>query len=169
AAGARYYLRNGAALPVVEPPAARAGGGRAGDRAAAAAVPRHSLGPAPHRHAADPARLRRIGDQLPRMEGQPAGLAPRAAAAPLPPPPDPGHRHRGHRPDRRGARAAVGGGGPVTPPAGRTPAGKEPADDIEYADPGLAPERTELAWTRTAIAFAALGAARLQFPPVLGR
>jgi uncharacterized membrane protein YidH (DUF202 family) len=56
----------------------------------------------------------------------------------------------------------------VSPPAGRTPAGKEPADDIEYADPGLARERTELAWTRTAIAFAALGAAILKYRPVIG-
>src|SRR5262249_60445877 len=150
AAGARYYLRNGAALPVVEPPAARAGGGRAGDRAAAAAVPRHSLGTSPHRHAADPPRLRRVGDQLPRMEGQPAGAAPRAAAAPLPPAPDPGHRHRGHRPDRRGARAAVGGGGPVSPPAGKAPAGGGPADDIEDADPRLASQRAEPARARPA-------------------
>jgi len=56
----------------------------------------------------------------------------------------------------------------VNPPAGRTPAGKEPADDIEYADPGLARERTELAWTRTAIGFAALGAALLRYRPVVG-
>jgi len=56
----------------------------------------------------------------------------------------------------------------VSPPAGKTPAGKEPADDIEYADPGLARERTELAWTRTAIAFAALGAAILKYRPVVG-
>jgi uncharacterized membrane protein YidH (DUF202 family) len=56
----------------------------------------------------------------------------------------------------------------VSPPTGKTPAGEEPADDIEYADPGLARERTELAWTRTAIAFAALGAALLKFRPVVG-
>jgi uncharacterized membrane protein YidH (DUF202 family) len=56
----------------------------------------------------------------------------------------------------------------VNPPAGRTPAGKEPADDIEYADPGLARERTELAWTRTAIGFAALGAALLKYRPLVG-
>jgi len=56
----------------------------------------------------------------------------------------------------------------VNPPAGKTPAGQEPADDIEYADPGLARERTELAWTRTAIGFAALGAAVLKYRPVVG-
>jgi len=56
----------------------------------------------------------------------------------------------------------------VNQPAGPAPAGKEPGDDIEYADPGLARERTELAWTRTAIAFAALGAALLRYRPVVG-
>lgn len=56
----------------------------------------------------------------------------------------------------------------MSPPAGTAPAGQEPPDDIEYADPGLARERTELAWTRTAIAFAALGAALLKYRPVAG-
>jgi len=56
----------------------------------------------------------------------------------------------------------------VSSPAGRTPAGKKPDEDIEYPDPGLARERTELAWTRTAIAFAALGAALLRYHPVVG-
>jgi uncharacterized membrane protein YidH (DUF202 family) len=56
----------------------------------------------------------------------------------------------------------------VSPPTGTTPAGQEPPDDIEYADPGLARERTELAWTRTAIAFAAVGAALLKYRPVAG-
>ncbi|HEY1324538.1 MAG TPA: DUF202 domain-containing protein [Streptosporangiaceae bacterium] len=56
----------------------------------------------------------------------------------------------------------------MSPPARKTPAGQEPADDIEYADPGLARERTELAWTRTAIAFAALGAAILRYRPLVG-
>lgn len=42
------------------------------------------------------------------------------------------------------------------------PAGPEPADDIEDRDPGLVRERTDLAWTRTAISFAALGAAMLR-------
>ena len=37
-----------------------------------------------------------------------------------------------------------------------------PPDDPEFADPGLARERTRLAWSRTAIAFAALGAAVLR-------
>ena len=56
----------------------------------------------------------------------------------------------------------------MNPPTGKTPAGDEPADDIGYADRGLARERTELAWTRTAIAFATLGAALLRYRPVVG-
>ncbi len=43
-----------------------------------------------------------------------------------------------------------------------------PADDIEDADPGLARERTQLAWTRTAISFAALGGAILKSHPIEG-
>jgi uncharacterized membrane protein YidH (DUF202 family) len=42
------------------------------------------------------------------------------------------------------------------------------ADDIEDADPGLAAARTELAWTRTAISFAAVGAALLRSHPAIG-
>jgi len=41
-------------------------------------------------------------------------------------------------------------------------------DDIEDLDPGLARERTELAWTRTAIAFAAPGASVLNKAPPAG-
>jgi uncharacterized membrane protein YidH (DUF202 family) len=37
-----------------------------------------------------------------------------------------------------------------------------PPDDPEEIHPGLARERTELAWTRTAIAFAAVGGAILK-------
>jgi uncharacterized membrane protein YidH (DUF202 family) len=43
-----------------------------------------------------------------------------------------------------------------------------PADDIEDTDPGLARERTELAWDRTAISFAALGGAILRSRPYAG-
>jgi len=49
---------------------------------------------------------------------------------------------------------------PATPPT--------PTDDLEDADPGLARERTELAWTRTAISFAAIGAAILKYRPAVG-
>ena len=41
-------------------------------------------------------------------------------------------------------------------------------DDIEDIDPGLARERTELAWTRTAISFAAVGGAVLRSHSVAG-
>ena len=43
-----------------------------------------------------------------------------------------------------------------------------PAEDMEDMDPGLAGERTELAWTRTAISFAALGGAILKVTPAVG-
>ena len=41
-------------------------------------------------------------------------------------------------------------------------------DDDRPADPGLARARTDLAWTRTAIAFAALGGAVLKAHPYPG-
>ena len=44
----------------------------------------------------------------------------------------------------------------------------ETPDDIEDRDPGLARARTDLAWTRTSISFAALGAAMLRTSPVAG-
>jgi uncharacterized membrane protein YidH (DUF202 family) len=41
-------------------------------------------------------------------------------------------------------------------------------EDMEQLDPGLARERTKLAWARTAIAFAAIGGAILKKEPVAG-
>lgn len=43
-----------------------------------------------------------------------------------------------------------------------------PPDDPEDLDPGLARQRTRMAWTRTAIAFAAAGAAILRNHLVAG-
>lgn len=43
-----------------------------------------------------------------------------------------------------------------------------PAEDIEDTDPGMARERTELAWDRTALSFAALGGAILRSRPYAG-
>jgi uncharacterized membrane protein YidH (DUF202 family) len=44
----------------------------------------------------------------------------------------------------------------------------DPPEDIEFADPGLARERTRLAWTRSSISFAAIGVAILKDRPVIG-
>jgi uncharacterized membrane protein YidH (DUF202 family) len=43
-----------------------------------------------------------------------------------------------------------------------------PLEDIEDRDPGLADERTQLAWTRTAISFVAVAAAILKSDPAAG-
>jgi uncharacterized membrane protein YidH (DUF202 family) len=48
------------------------------------------------------------------------------------------------------------------------PGGDDRLDEIEKRDPGLARERTTLAWTRTAISFAAVGAAILKSDPAAG-
>lgn len=53
--------------------------------------------------------------------------------------------------------------GPTPPgPPGRTPPGVTPPGAPKDFDPGLARERTRLAWTRTSIAFAAIGVAILK-------
>ena len=52
----------------------------------------------------------------------------------------------------------------TVPPAGTPPAG----DDPEERDPGLARERTSLAWTRTALSFAALGGVMLKVNVLTG-
>jgi uncharacterized membrane protein YidH (DUF202 family) len=41
-------------------------------------------------------------------------------------------------------------------------------DDIEVSDPGLARERTKLAWTRSSISFAAIGILILKTRPLVG-
>lgn len=48
------------------------------------------------------------------------------------------------------------------------PSRADDRDDPEERDPGLARERTSLAWTRTAISFAALGGAVLRVNVVTG-
>jgi uncharacterized membrane protein YidH (DUF202 family) len=53
---------------------------------------------------------------------------------------------------------------PPSPPAGPP----RPGDDPEERDPGLARERTRLAWTRTALSFAALGGAMLKVNVLTG-
>ena len=45
---------------------------------------------------------------------------------------------------------------------------RAPADDYDDDDPGLARERTDLAWTRSAIAFFGLGVAVLKLQPAAG-
>ena len=54
------------------------------------------------------------------------------------------------------------------PPPARNQPGWTAAKTAGEADPGLARERTDLAWTRTAISFAALGGAILKATPVAG-
>jgi uncharacterized membrane protein YidH (DUF202 family) len=44
----------------------------------------------------------------------------------------------------------------------------QPGDDPEERDPGLARERTSLAWTRTALSFGALGGAVLKANIITG-
>jgi lysylphosphatidylglycerol synthetase-like protein (DUF2156 family) len=41
-------------------------------------------------------------------------------------------------------------------------------DDMEEADPGLARERTKLAWTRSSVSFAAIGVLILKTRPLIG-
>jgi uncharacterized membrane protein YidH (DUF202 family) len=49
-----------------------------------------------------------------------------------------------------------------------SPGEPPPPDDPEDRDPGLARERTSLAWTRTAISFAALGGVVLKVSVAFG-
>jgi uncharacterized membrane protein YidH (DUF202 family) len=52
----------------------------------------------------------------------------------------------------------------TAPPTGAPP----PGDDPEERDPGFARERTSLAWTRTALSFAALGGVMLKVNVLTG-
>jgi uncharacterized membrane protein YidH (DUF202 family) len=64
-----------------------------------------------------------------------------------------------------------GQGPPGQDPPGPGPTGERrppPGDDPEERDPGLARERTSLAWTRTAISFAALGGTVLKANVITG-
>lgn len=51
---------------------------------------------------------------------------------------------------------------PSGQPSGPSSGRQQPGDDPEERDPGLARERTSLAWMRTALSFAALGGAVLK-------
>lgn len=57
---------------------------------------------------------------------------------------------------------------PPEPPSRSPSAPYPPGDDPEERQPGLARERTTLAWTRTALSFAALGAAVLKVNVITG-
>ena len=48
------------------------------------------------------------------------------------------------------------------------PVPPRPGDDPEERDPGLARERTSLAWTRTALSFAAVGGVMLKVNVITG-
>ena len=69
---------------------------------------------------------------------------------------------------RDGGRPAAVGPAEALMPARRADPDLAPARAAEDFDPGLARERTRLAWTRTAIAFAAVGAALLKSHLVAG-
>lgn len=53
-------------------------------------------------------------------------------------------------------------------PGGPPPRRHEVPEDIEDADPGLARERTRLAWTRSSVSFAAIGVLILKTRPLIG-
>ena len=90
--------------------------------------------------------------QLRPMGTQPAGAAPRRAAAPVSSALDPGRDYRG--PGGRVRRHSLA--------LGHRAALMAVPDDLEELDPGLARERDQLAWVRTALSFGAVGAAILK-------
>lgn len=56
----------------------------------------------------------------------------------------------------------------MTAPGGPRPEAPEPPEELEDLDPGLARERTVLAWTRTGLSFLALGGILARTDPVAG-
>jgi uncharacterized membrane protein YidH (DUF202 family) len=58
--------------------------------------------------------------------------------------------------------------GPPPAPSSGQPPSRQPGDDPEEGTPGLARERTTLAWARTALSFAALGGVMLKVNVVTG-
>src|SRR5262249_3951313 len=124
-----------------------------------------------HRGTADPARRHAVGAQLRRVDAQPARAAAGCATVPLDAAQDLVADDRRHCPARRRRRPVLQGAqrmrgdspdGPVHPDDTVIP------DDPEDADPGLASERTALAWTRSSLAFAAVGVAIVKARPAVG-
>jgi len=89
--------------------------------------------------------------------------------APEDPPPDPSAGDPPVRPQANGSPARSPSAAAPSP-AGGPPAPAPSPDDREpeERDPGLARERTALAWTRTAIGFGALGGVVLKVNVVTG-
>src|SRR5258708_33369964 len=128
------------------------------------------MGTIRHRHATDPGRRGRVGAELLRVEAEPGGVRAAHPAPPLAPAEDSRLHHRGERAAGRRlrhllpGRGAVNGDHPEPPSAGPD----DRADDTNDVEPGSAQDRTDLAWTRSSIAFLALGIAILKFPPMVG-
>src|SRR5262249_10215098 len=144
---------------------------RPGGGATAASVPQGPLGKISDRHSPDPARRSDVGSELLRVARQPARPAARRSARPLPAATTARLHDRRDRTAGRCAGYLLQGGVAVSHRDDRDASDEAPAGvpgDYEEPRPGLASERTDLAWTRSAVAFVALGAAILKIRPVVG-